>query len=355
MRVSILFTSFLLTATALAAPYGSRLYSRQAVRWTHEVEQLNALQQLASGTDEEIRLAAHEAGMDDIIKVKSGTFTAHAGGSLIKKIGLNLMGTLGVPKDMLELIGAVPDDMLKKMIKQPLGQLKSSLDSLKAGKIPNLPGVAPKELILQVLPNLGVPDNMVNLIKAAPDSFISKITDLPGGQLSSTIKELKAGKIPTIPGVDKADMILQFLPSLGLPSLVVDILKATPGAIEQLGNLDANQLDKLLKDFKEGKFTGIPGLDLGGTPTLPTNPTTPTTPTTPSGSTIANPVLPVAPVSSAVPSTPVTAPVLPADPDAPVGTAPAAVLPDQPVASAPAGTLPVASAPAGIPGLGSTL
>ncbi|KAK6360656.1 hypothetical protein TWF730_006791 [Orbilia blumenaviensis] len=360
MRVSIFVTSFLLTATTLAIPFGARLDSREVANWNNDLEQLTALQKIASGTDEEIKFAAHEAGLDKLLKPTGYTTHAVFGGrSLIKNIGLSLMGTLGVPKDMLELIGAVPDPLLKSMIKQPLGKLKASLDSLKAGKIPELPGVSPKELIMQVLPNLGVPANMVNLIKAAPDEFIGKITSLPGGQLSSTIKELKAGKIPTIPGVDKTEMILSFLPSLGLPSVVVDILKATPGAIEKLGSMTADELQKLLDDFKNGKFTGIPGLDVGETPS--TTPTTPTTPGSPIGSAPATPILPgtpgtpvdpalpvtsgtlpgTLPLDPATPSTPAIAPVLPLDPAGPVASAPAGALPVAPIGATPVGATPV--------------
>ncbi|KAK6505155.1 hypothetical protein TWF481_007076 [Arthrobotrys musiformis] len=352
MRVSILLTSFLLTTSTLAAPYGARVYRRQAeAGWADEIKQLSALQQLAEGSEEQIAFAAHEAGFDDIIKPKKGEFRTHAADSLIKKIGLNLMGTFGVPKDMLELIGAVPDPLLKQMIKQPLGQLMSSLDSLKAGKIPTLPGVAPKDLILQVLPNLGVPDNMVNLIKAAPDSFIQKITNLPGGQLSASIKELKQGKIPTIPGVDKAEMIAEFLPALGLPTLVLNILKATPGAIEQLGNLDANQLDKLLKDFKEGKFTGIPGLDLG--PTTPKKPTTTAAAGAPGATATANPALPALPNLGGLPA---VSPTPTAGGTLPVATNPAGALPIAPVATGVAGTLPGVTDPTTgtLPAVGAT-
>ncbi|KAF3923446.1 hypothetical protein ABW21_db0207386 [Orbilia brochopaga] len=218
---------------------------------------------------------------------------------LIKRIATRVLGRLGVPASMMQLIAAVPDDLLKKMIRQPLGQLKTTLDTLKAGKIPAVPGVSPKELILQVLPNLNVPPAMVDLIKAAPDSLIQKMVDLPGDQLQGLITQLQQGKIPTIPGISQKDLVLQFLPNLGVPPAIVNLIQAAPDSlVQQITSLPADQLQKVISDLKSGKLPQLPGGLLpgliGGLPG--TNSTKPTLPTLPG--------LPTLPSTSAVPSTP---------------------------------------------------
>ncbi|KAK6359681.1 hypothetical protein TWF696_000824 [Orbilia brochopaga] len=209
---------------------------------------------------------------------------------LIKKVATRVLGRLGVPDSMMQLIAAVPDDLLKKMIRQPLGQLKTTLDTLKAGKIPTVPGVSSKELILQVLPNLNVPPAMVDLIKAAPDALVQKMVDLPGSQLQGLIGQLQQGKIPTIPGISQKELVLQFLPNLGVPPAIVNLIQVAPDSlVQQITSLPADQLQKVISDLKQGKLPNLPGGLLpgliGGLPgtnsTLPGTTPPGTTPTLP--------------------------------------------------------------------------
>ncbi|KAK6345187.1 hypothetical protein TWF718_007113 [Orbilia javanica] len=349
MRVSVVFTSFLLTATTFAAPYsyGDRLYTARESTWAKTIEQLTALQEVAStGTDADVRLAAHNAGLDKFIKPQPGRYGTHGLQSLIKDIGLNLMAPF-IPANTMKLIRAVRPEHMDKLMSNP-GKLLGMAGELRSGKLPlDIPGVPQKELMNGVLTNMGVPKTALAFIDAAPASFMTQITSLTADQLIPIIETMAAGKLPTIPGSTKADMILGALPSLGLPSLVVDILKATPGTIEQLGELNFEQLDKMLVDFKAGKFTGIPGLNV--TPIKP-KPSGTVTPTKPTG--VVTPTKPIGtvPVGTGLPATPVgtnPAGVLPVQP---VASGPAGALPVQPVASNPAGTLPiqpVASNPAG--------
>ncbi|KAJ6260486.1 DNA-directed RNA polymerase III subunit rpc4 [Drechslerella dactyloides] len=179
---------------------------------------------------------------------------------LIKRLATRVLGRLGVPDSMMQLIAAVPDDLLKKMIRQPLGQLKGTLDTLKAGKIPQVPGVSPKELILQVLPNLNVPPAMVDLIKAAPDALVQKMVDLPGTQLQGLITQLQQGKIPTIPGISQKELVLQFLPNLGVPPAIVNLIQVAPDSlVQQITSLPADQLQNVINDLKQGKLPNLPG------------------------------------------------------------------------------------------------
>ncbi|KAF3914897.1 hypothetical protein ABW20_dc0107048 [Dactylellina cionopaga] len=353
MRVSSLLVSTLLvfTTSILATPIrpGQDLYLKS---YQDDIQQLSTLQEVASRPDDPndlntIKLNAVEPDDNNSGMVFMRKKKTDANGqkmSLIKRLAVKAMGTLGVPDDMLQLIAAVPDPLLKKMVMQPLGKLKDSLDSLKAGKIPQVPGVDPKELMLAVLPNMGVSPAMLELVKAAPDSFTQQILNMPGDQLSSTIAQLKQGKIPSIPGVSKKDLILQFLPGLGINPVFIDVLKAAPEeTFEAIANQPPEKLQSLLTGLKNGEVPELGNLP-GLTPTTPTDPAASSpAASAPAFSTIAGPSDPAA---TPAPSVPAASPALP------IASAPAASS-ALPVASAPAASaaLPVASAPAASPAL----
>ncbi|KAK6533767.1 hypothetical protein TWF694_002698 [Orbilia ellipsospora] len=126
------------------------------------------------------------------------------GDSDVKETAISLLQPLGLPDYMLTLLKSVPDTLLQKIMSLSPDQLDPVFNDLKAGKFPKINGIAPKDLILQVLPGLGVPEPTINMVKGLTDSAIQGMTNLSGPQLQQAITDLKQGKMPNIQGAATA-------------------------------------------------------------------------------------------------------------------------------------------------------
>ncbi|RVD83630.1 uncharacterized protein DFL_008012 [Arthrobotrys flagrans] len=185
---------------------------------------------------------------------------------------VNFLKPIGVPQGMLDLIKVGPPELVQKIISQPPDKLQATIETLKQGKIPAVDGISPKDLMVQFLPGLKVPDFMIELVKGAPDDIIARISTLPIDKLQPIIDEMKQGKIPAVPDVAPKDLIVQFLPGIGVPESTVNLVKSLPDlAVGTILGLQGDQLKSVIGELKQGKIPNIPGLT-GGTPTTPDAP-----------------------------------------------------------------------------------
>ncbi|KAF3933811.1 hypothetical protein ABW20_dc0108455 [Dactylellina cionopaga] len=177
----------------------------------------------------------------------------------IRTMVMQFLKPQGVPQAMLDLIQAAPDSVFQGIISQPADKLKGVIADLKAGKIPAVPGQTPKQLIVAFLPGLGVPQSMIELIKSSPDVLVSQITALTIDKLGGVINDLKAGKIPTVPGIAPKNFIVQFLGGNGVPQNMLDLIKALPDSIiTQIQAIPADKLPGVIADLKAGKIPNLP-------------------------------------------------------------------------------------------------
>ncbi|KAK6542722.1 hypothetical protein TWF694_006665 [Orbilia ellipsospora] len=239
-----------------------------------------------------------------------------------KETAISFLRPAGVPEAMLTIIRAGPDALIQQIMGQPPQQLQTTINDLKAGKIPTIPGTTPKNLMLQFLPGLGVPAPMIELVKSTPDAIMSRAATLPVAQLQPIIEQLKQGQIPTIPGVTPKQLIVQTLPGLGVPVATVNMIGGLPDAtMAQIATLKGAQLQTVIAQLKAGQIPTIPGI------------------TSPATGTAAVPAVAPGAVPAAAGVAPVTPGVAPAG-VAPVGAAPAGAAP----AVAPAAVAPAAVA-----------
>ncbi|KAF3922616.1 hypothetical protein AA313_de0208586 [Arthrobotrys entomopaga] len=116
----------------------------------------------------------------------------------VKDTAMSLLQPLGLPDYMMTLLKSVPDELLQKIMSLPPDKLEVIVSDLKAGKFPQVDGIPPKDLIVQVLPGLGAPEATVNMVKGLPDSAIQTLTNLSGAQLQQAVADLKQGKMPAV-------------------------------------------------------------------------------------------------------------------------------------------------------------
>ncbi|KAF3903601.1 hypothetical protein AA313_de0203917 [Arthrobotrys entomopaga] len=264
---------------------------------------------------------------------------ARQGGSP-KDTAISFLRPAGVPEAMLNLIKAGPDALIQQIMGSGPEQLQNTINSLKAGKIPTIPGTTPKNLMLQFLPGLGVPAPMIELVKATPDAIMGRTAQLPVTQLQPIIDQLKQGQIPTIPGVTAKQLIVASLPGLGVPAATVSMIGGLPDAtMAQIATLKGPQLQTVISQLKAGQIPQIPGI--AGPGAAPAGPA--------AGPAAVAPVAPGAAPAAAVPAGAVPAGAVPAG-AAPAGAAPAGAVPAGavPAGAVPAGAAPVGVAPAGV-------
>ncbi|KAF3916169.1 hypothetical protein AA313_de0205496 [Arthrobotrys entomopaga] len=130
------------------------------------------------------------------------------------------------PQIIIDLIQTAPDDVLGKIMALPPDKLQAVVEQLRAGHIPNIEGITPKQLVVSFLQNLGLPAQTMGMISDAPDTLFNSITKLPLDQLAGVIEQLKHGVIPNIPGVYQAPA----QPGLGVQNAMAQVPGAMPDA-----------------------------------------------------------------------------------------------------------------------------
>ncbi|KAK6528616.1 hypothetical protein TWF281_009854 [Arthrobotrys megalospora] len=243
MKFTVVFLSLMVIYTSSALPVRSRGVERRDIHATFD--------RVPSETGSHIHVEKRQLTPDAAV---------------------NFLKPIGVPQGMLDLIKVGPPELVQKIISQPPDKLQATIETLKQGKIPIVDGISPKDLMVQFLPGLKVPDFMIELVKGAPDDIIAKIATLPIDKLQPIIDDMKQGKIPAVPDVAPKDLIVQFLPGIGVPESTVNLVKSLPdSAVGTIIGLQGDQLKSVIGELKQGKIPSIPGLT-GGTPTMPDAP-----------------------------------------------------------------------------------
>ncbi|KAJ6259628.1 hypothetical protein Dda_5266 [Drechslerella dactyloides] len=181
MKVSTIFVSILLASVSSAIPLGARSFGGSA---STDVASLN-----------------HGATDGAIVHTPDAPAKRQQTPNSLKDLVISFLQPLGIPQQMLDLIKNAPDSVVQQIMKLPADQLQNVINQLKEGKIPTVPGIKPKDLVMQFIGTLNIPANVVQQIQGLPDSVFEQIQQLPFSQLQQVISELQQGRIPNIPGV----------------------------------------------------------------------------------------------------------------------------------------------------------
>ncbi|KAK6511717.1 hypothetical protein TWF481_000623 [Arthrobotrys musiformis] len=119
----------------------------------------------------------------------------------LKKLVTNYLVQKQAPKRIIDFVETADDALVARIMQLPPNDMQNVVGALEEGKIPTIPGIPPKELVLSFLEPLGIPADTMTKIRNAPDATFDNITKLPLSQLDTVIIQLQAGKIPNIPGV----------------------------------------------------------------------------------------------------------------------------------------------------------
>ncbi|KAF3920458.1 hypothetical protein ABW20_dc0105602 [Dactylellina cionopaga] len=186
MKVSFVLLAAVLAFTASAAPLDRR--SRPAT--TADLANVDAAPAVGSP------VYAREATPEVYVELSK-----RQDSNALKNLVVNYLQQNKTPQIIIDLIKTAPDAVVAKIMKLPPKDLQTVVDQLKSGKIPTIPGITPKELVVGFLTPLNIPATTMGYIKDAPDSMFERITNLPLAQLEAVINDLKGGRIPTIAGV----------------------------------------------------------------------------------------------------------------------------------------------------------
>ncbi|KAK6344342.1 hypothetical protein TWF696_007981 [Orbilia brochopaga] len=185
MKVSTIIVSVLLASVSSAIPLAARDFGSRAT--STDIEALN-----------------HDGGADSAaFSTPNPLPKRQQNTNSLKDLVLSFLAPLNIPPVFLQLIKNAPDSVVQQIMTLPPDQLQNVINQLKEGKIPTVPGIKPKDLVMQFLGQLNIPPNVVQQIQGMPDSVFEQIAQLPFSQLQQVIADLQQGKIPTqLPGVN---------------------------------------------------------------------------------------------------------------------------------------------------------
>ncbi|KAF3311960.1 hypothetical protein TWF173_007632 [Orbilia oligospora] len=119
----------------------------------------------------------------------------------LKKLVINYLTQKKAPARIIQFVETAPDQLVGRIMQLPPQDMQNVVGALEEGRIPSIPGIPPKELVLSFLQPLGIPADTMSKITNAPDTVFNNITKLPLKDLDAVIISLQGGVIPNIPGV----------------------------------------------------------------------------------------------------------------------------------------------------------